>query len=190
MATYNCSNGECIEIANVSCRATQADVGYGCGCERAGQDRRCCIGPTGVTGPAGATGATGATGPIGPTGPAAPAALSDYALVYNAGAQTVPAGGAVSFDSNGTVRGAIAHTANTSDILLGAAGDYEITVGGADEGFAVYLNGVPAPAGRSGEIILTAPAGARLSLVNTSGAEISLPEDRAGNISMVIKRLA
>ena len=88
------------------------------------------------------------------------------------------------------MRGAIAHTANTSDILLGAAGDYEITVGGADEGFAVYLNGVPAPAGRSGEIILTAPAGARLSLVNTSGAEISLPEDRAGNISMVIKRLA
>lgn len=132
----------------------------------------------------------GYTGPIGPTGPAAPAALSDYALVYNAGAQTVPAGGAVSFDSNGTVRGAIAHTANTSDILLGAAGDYEITVGGADEGFAVYLNGVPAPAGRSGEIILTAPAGARLSLVNTSGAEISLPEDGAGNISMVIKRLA
>ena len=120
----------------------------------------------------GYTGPTGPTGPIGPTGPAAPAALSDYALVYNAGAQTVPAGGAVSFDSNGTVRGAIAH------------------VGGADEGFAVYLNGVPAPAGRSGEIILTAPAGARLSLVNTSGAEISLPEDGAGNISMVIKRLA
>ena len=56
MATYNCSNGECIEIANVSCRATQADIGCGCG----GQDRRCCIGPTGVTGPAGATGATGA----------------------------------------------------------------------------------------------------------------------------------
>lgn len=54
MATYNCSNGECIEIANVSCRATQADIGCGCG----GQDRRCCIGPTGVTGPAGATGAT------------------------------------------------------------------------------------------------------------------------------------
>ncbi len=74
MATYNCSNGECIEIANVSCRVTQADVGnvLGCGCGRNGQDRRCCIGPTGVTGPAGATGATGptgATGAVGVTGP-------------------------------------------------------------------------------------------------------------------------
>lgn len=116
--------------------------------------------------------------------------MSDYALVYNAGAQTVPADGAVAFDSNGTMRGAIAHTADSSDILLGSAGDYEITVGGADEGFTVYLNGVPAPAGSSREIILTAPAGSRLSLVNTSGAEISLPESGAGNLSIVIKKLA
>lgn len=127
---------------------------------------------------------------MGPTGPATPAALSDYALVYNAGAQTVPSGGAVAFDSNGTMRGAIAHTPSTSDILLSAAGDYEITVGGADEGFTVYLNGVPAPAGSSRDIILTAPAGSRLSLVNTSGAEITLPEGEAGNLSVVIKKLA
>lgn len=116
--------------------------------------------------------------------------MSDYALVYNTGAQTVPADGAVALDTNGTVRGALTHAASDPEIVLGSAGDYEITVGSGSEGFTVYLNGVPAPAGSSRDIILTAPAGARLSLVNTSGAEINLSENAAGNLSVVVKKLA
>src|SRR6185369_11291820 len=85
-------------------------------------------GATGATGIAGATGATGAgtTGATGPTGAAGGAGgTAEYSYVYNATAQFVIAGAAISFDSNGPATAGITH-GSSSFINIANAGVYKI----------------------------------------------------------------
>lgn len=87
-ACGGCSRGECL--------ASEGSINGGPAGATGAQ------GPTGFTGTLGATGATGATGPASSGGPP----LAEYAVIYrgdpiNGGNQSILAGGAVSFNSDG-----------------------------------------------------------------------------------------
>jgi len=173
-------------------------------------------GPTGPAGPTGPTGPTGAasivpgpTGPTGPIGPAGPSGgLSQYGYIYNTGAQTIPLGAAVVFDTNGILTSGITHTAGLAPITLSAPGDYKVAFSisgvGSDQ-FTVFLNGVPlstatygSGAGtqqNNGQVIVAIVAGDVLTLQNyTSAAAVALQTLAGGtqinvNASIVIEKL-
>jgi BclA C-terminal domain len=157
-------------------------------------------GPTGATGSTGATGATGATGSAG--------GLSQYAYVYNTGAQTVPVGAAVVFDTNGILTGGIAHSAGLAPITVTDPGNYKVafSVSGVEPNqFTVFLNGVPltgatygSGAGtqqNNGQVIVALVAGDVLTLQNfTSAAAVTLQTLAGGtqpnvNASVLIEKL-
>uniref|UniRef100_UPI0038B334A3 BclA C-terminal domain-containing protein n=1 Tax=Aquibacillus kalidii TaxID=2762597 RepID=UPI0038B334A3 len=163
-------------------------------------------GPTGDTGPIGPTGPTGDTGPIGPTGPAG--GLSQYAYIYNLGAQVVPIEADVIFGSNGIITPGITHTPGTSQILVTTPGDYEVTfsVSGVQPNqFSLFLNGSPVTetvygsgAGtqqNNGQAIIAVSAGDVLTLRNhSSSAAVTLQTSAGGtqtnvNASIVLKKL-
>ncbi len=157
-------------------------------------------GPTGPTGPAGPAGATGATGPAG--------GLSEYGYVYNLGAQVVPVGAAVVFDTNGILTGGITHTAGLAPLTITDPGDYKVSfsISGVEPNqFTVFLNGVPltgatygSGAGTQqnvGQVIVTLAMGDVVTIQNyTSAAAVTLQTLAGGsqtsvNASVVIEKL-
>ncbi|MGE4214273.1 MAG: collagen-like protein, partial [Anaerotignaceae bacterium] len=172
-------------------------------------------GATGATGPAGDTGLTGATGPAGDTGltgatgPVGTNGLSEYAYVYNLGAQTVPVDESILFSTNGVIVGTIAHLAGTSTITLGSAGDYAIWFyanGVEPNQFTLFQNGGPVSGAiygsgagtqpNPGMVIITAAAGDVLTLRNhTSDAAVGLQNLAGGtaintNASVLIQKIS
>lgn len=160
-------------------------------------------GAEGVRGPAGVTGATGATGPAGSSG------LSQYAYVYNLGAETVPLDADVTFDSNGVLSPGITHAPGDAGVTLAAAGTYEATfsVSGTEPSqMALCVNGTLVPGSvygsgagtqqNTGQAIFIAPAGAVLTVRNhTSSAAVGLATPIGGtqassNASITIVKLA
>jgi hypothetical protein len=174
-------------------------------------------GTTGATGPGGlqgASGAGGALGPAGPTGPAGAAGptgsngLSEYAYVYNLGAQTVPLEADVIFDAHGVLTSGITHVAGSAGVVLVNAGTYQVTfsVSGTEVSqIAVFVNGVTVPGAiygsgagtqqNTGQTIVTVAAGAVLTIRNhTSSAAVGLATPIGGtqastNASVVIGKL-
>jgi hypothetical protein len=157
-------------------------------------------GPQGPAGPLGPVGPMGPAGPMGPMGPAATVTPPQYGYISNTSAQTVPAAGAVTFDSSSTTSGISLSTSST--ILVSNAGDYRIVfsvsgtaadqftldVNGAAVSKVVILNGQPS----TGHAIITLAAGSILSLVNTSGAAVILQTTNGTtqtNASVLIERL-
>lgn len=169
-------------------------------------------GPIGETGPEGAPGAEGPEGPAGPageTGPAGTSGLSQYAYVYNLGAETVALEADVTFDSNGVLTPGITHAPGDAGVTLATAGTYEVTfsVSGTEPSqMALFVDGVLVPgtiygsgAGtqqNTGQAIFVAPAGAVLTVRNhTSSAAVGLATPIGGteassNASLVIEKLA
>lgn len=172
-------------------------------------------GPAGETGQQGTPGAEGSQGPAGtpgatgPTGPAGSNGLSQYAYIYNLGAETVPLEGDVTFDSNGVLTPGITHALGAAGITLTAAGTYEVTfsVSGTEPSqMALFVNGTLVPgtvygsgAGtqqNTGQAIFVAPAGAVLTVRNhTSSAAVGLATPIGGtqpssNASVVIEKLS
>ena len=109
-------------------------------------------GPTGATGPQGPQGPigpTGATGPQGPVGPAGTPATSQNAMRYQAGTQSVAAGGVLSLstsviNSTGAISaaGATGLTLTPGQYLLGFTADGDLDNAG-ELGAVFALNGVP-----------------------------------------------
>ena len=65
-------------------------------------------------------GVAGATGPTGANG------LSQYAYIYNTGAQVVPIEADISFDTNGVITPGITHATGNAAISVANAGTYEV----------------------------------------------------------------
>jgi hypothetical protein len=101
------------------------------------------VGPIGETGAAGSSGATGPAGPggsarprgadgiPGSTGAAAASGiggLSQYAYVYDLGAQVVPIEAGVAFDTNGPMTPGVTHAPGSADIHVVDAGTYKVSV--------------------------------------------------------------
>ena len=107
-------------------------------------------GPTGPAGPQGLAGATGATGATGPTG--AGVAPSYFDAAANGGAQDVPPGGEVTFQT-AYQSGDFVFSPNTSTITVNTAGvyrvDYALTLrpedGTVNAAYAVAINGLENP---------------------------------------------
>ncbi|EIW20662.1 Collagen triple helix repeat-containing protein, partial [Pelosinus fermentans B4] len=145
-------------------------------------------GATGAAGDAGATGATGTTGATGATGATGLLGLSEYAYVYNLAAQVVALEADITFSDNGVIVGAITHAPGTTSIVLGSAGDYEISfiVAGVEPNqFTLFQNGAPVAGStygsgagtqpNPGTLIITAAAGDVLTVRNhTSAAAVTL----------------
>lgn len=155
-------------------------------------------GATGATGPTGATGATGQTGQTGATG----VTITEYAYIYNLAVQTVITGTAVTFDSNGPLAGTIGHTLGSATILLADAGTYSFNfiVNAAENNtiFSLFVNGVNNAStsyfsyldySNIGQAIITVPAGALITLVNSTGSSVGLAATEV-NASILIERLA
>ena len=176
------------------------------------------VGPTGPTGPAGATGETGPAGATGDTGPAGATGssgaagtngLASYAYIYNLAAQTVAINADVSFDSNGVIAGGITHAPGSADIVLAGAGDYKLTystagtepsqfglfVNGAEVAGSIYASGAGTQQ-NVGQVIITVPAGAVVSVRNhSSAAAVGLATPIGGteasvNASVTIEKLS
>jgi hypothetical protein len=99
--------------------------------------------PPGPPGPQGPQGPPGAQGPAGSQGPAGIAASTDYGYIYQSTAQIVPVGEAVSFDSNGTLFGGIAHVLGDSAITINVTGHYKVmfsVTGEQSNQFALFVN--------------------------------------------------
>jgi hypothetical protein len=150
-------------------------------------------------GPAGSTGATGPTGSNG---------LSQYADVYNLGAQTVALEADLTFDTNGVLTSGITHVAGSAGVVLLNAGTYRVTfsVSATEPSqMALFVNGVVVPGAvygsgagtqqNTGHTIVTVAAGAVLTIRNhTSSAAIGLATPIGGtqgstNASVVIDKL-
>ena len=146
---------------------------------------------------------TGATGPQGPSG-----GLSQYAYVYNEGAQTVAIEADVTFDTNGVMTPGITHAPGTSSIIVTTPGDYLITfsVSGVEPNqFALFVNGVQAVgtvygsgAGtqqNNGQAIITLASGDVITLRNHSSASAVILQTLAGgtqtnvNASIALEKL-
>jgi hypothetical protein len=175
------------------------------------------IGDTGPSGPTGETGLTGDTGPAGDTGPSGPqgdpgpaGGISTYAYLSNTTLETVPVGGAISFDSPSPVTvttiGVDPNFVDLSHYTLIEGGNYRVTF---------VVNGIPATittvgitlspgstyntiytssiagAQTTGEAIITADPGAVISLTNAGATSITLPPGTPNtpNVSMIIERL-
>ncbi len=167
-------------------------------------------GPPGSDGLDGATGPPGATGPAGPQGPAGTSGLSEYAFVYNLGAEVVPLEGDVTFDSNGVSTSGITHALGGAGITLVNAGTYSVafSVSGTEASqFALFVNGATLVPGSvygsgagtqqsTGQTIATFAAGDVLTLRNhTSAAAVGLATPIGGtqpstNASVTIEQLA
>jgi BclA-like protein/collagen triple helix repeat protein len=168
-------------------------------------------GPAGPQGPAGVDGAPGPAGPTGPAGPAGPAGtngLSQYAYVYNLGAETVPVEADVTFDTNGVLTPGITHAPGGAGIVLVNAGTYKVTfsVSAVEPNqMALFVNGTlvsgtvyGSGAGtqqNTGQAIFTVGAGDVLTVRNhTSAAAVSLQAQAGGtqpnaNASVAIEKL-
>ncbi|HEY1537801.1 MAG TPA: hypothetical protein VGF63_00280 [Solirubrobacteraceae bacterium] len=159
-------------------------------------------GARGIQGPAGTTGATGATGAAGAGG------LSEYAFVYNLGAQVVPIEADIAFDTNGPMSAGVTHAPGAAGIQMVNAGIYKFTftVSGVEPSqMAMLLNGVKiagsvygSGAGtqlNAGQAIATVAAGDVLTLRNHSSAAAVTLQTLAGgtqantNASMIIERV-
>ncbi len=169
-------------------------------------------GINGLDGAPGINGTDGAEGPAGPTGETGAAGASgpaSYALIYNTTAQLVAIEGDVVFNTNGVVKGGIAHTAGTAEITLVNSGDYLISFSlSATEinQFSLFLNGAPVAGAlygsgsgsqqNSGQVILTATAGDVVTVRNhTSFTGVNLPSNIGGsqtttNASIMVQQLS
>jgi len=146
------------------------------------------------------TGADGAAGPAG--------GLSEYAYVYNVGAQVVPLEADITFDTNGVLSPGITHAPGTDEIALVNAGIYKVvfSVSGVEPNqMAVFLNGslvagtvYGSGAGtqqNTGQVILTIAAGDVLTVRNhTSSSGVTLQTLAGGtqtstNASVSIEKL-
>ena len=168
-------------------------------------------GATGSAGPqgnAGAPGSSGATGATGATGQTGTNGLSQYAYIYNTDGEIVALEAAINFDSNGITTPGIIHAPTAAGTRLVEAGDYKFTFSVSatqSNQFALFVDGVEAPgatygsgAGTQqniGQVILTVPAGALVTVVNhTSSAGVTLETPAGGtrqnvNASLVIEKL-
>jgi hypothetical protein len=168
-------------------------------------------GAAGPTGPAGAAGTAGAPGPTGPTGAigaTGESGLSEYAYVYNVGAEVVPIEADIGFDTNGILTPGINHAPGAAGIQIVAAGTYEVTfsVSGVEPSqMGLFLNGSVVPgtvygsgAGTqqdTGQAIFAVAAGDVLTLRNhSSSAAVTLQTLAGGtqtsvNASVVIEKL-
>lgn len=161
-------------------------------------------GAVGGTGPAGTNGGTGAAGGTGPQGPAN---VTNFAYVYNTGAETVAIEAAVPFDSNGPMAG-FTHAPGNAGIEVTNSGTYRLTfsVSGVQPSeFAVFVNGAPLPSSiygsgagtqqDNGQMIVTLSANDVLTVVNHSSAAAVTLQTLAGgtqtdvNASVVIDQL-
>jgi hypothetical protein len=152
-------------------------------------------GATGATGPQGPIGPVGPTGPEGPQGPAGPAgtpATSQNAMRYQAGAQTVAAGDALSLSTSEIHSTDEISAADTTGLTL-AAGQYllgfsaDAAIADAGTMGAVFaLNG--APMAYTATLMSTeAAAAARLALgciLNlTAAGTVTVLNNAAGDVS-------
>ena len=145
---------------------------------------------------------------MGAPGPAGSGGLSDYAYVYNVGAQVVALEADVSFDSNGVLTPGITHSLGGTGITLANAGDYKISysVSGTEPNqMALFVNGTlltgtiyGSGAGtqqNTGQAIVAIGAGDILTLRNhTSAAAVGLASVIGGpqanvNASVTIEKL-
>lgn len=171
-------------------------------------------GPTGATGNPGATGATGPTGLQGPTGTTGETggAFSDFAYIYNTGAQSVAQNASITYSANGILSGGISHSAGTANITIGTAGTYVILfyelVNQSETSrciYQVYINAVAQPSAlysneaaedsevvNPGRCMLTLGAGDIITIRNVSTGTSVLDTSPAGtvNASVLIFRLA
>ncbi len=156
-------------------------------------------GPTGAQGPVGPQGLTGVTGA---TGPEISSTLID-AIWVTGGLSSLANGAAVPFDNIRTDRGNISYNQGTREFIINETGYYLvnwwIATGGIPApstiNFALRLNGVtqsqsasPLGTGQvSGTaVVWVAQAPSTLTLVNDSGAAISIPATAAqGDITIV-----
>ncbi|MEL7624305.1 MAG: hypothetical protein AAGU12_12020 [Clostridiales bacterium] len=156
-------------------------------------------GPTGAQGPVGPQGLTGVTGA---TGPEISSTLIDTIWVGGA-LSSLANGAAVPFDNIRTDRGNISYNQGTREFIINETGYYLvnwwIATGGIPApstiNFALRLNGVtqsqsasPLGTGQvSGTaVVRVAQAPSTLTLVNDSGAAISIPATAAqGDITIV-----
>jgi hypothetical protein len=107
-------------------------------------------GSPGSNGTAGAVGSQGIQGIPGPTGSLA----SAFGFVYQSASQGVPAGGQVTWNTNGPLSG-VTHTAGTSSIVVDAAGTYVVdwktgfgsSISGSGCHYCLLVNNIAAPGG-------------------------------------------
>jgi hypothetical protein len=156
-------------------------------------------GAVGATGPAGATGATGDTGPAG--------GISQYAYIYNSGAEFIAPSAPLLFDTNGPMSSGIIHVAGTSAVTLAESGTYKISywMSGSPTiptpSLALTLNGIQVPgtqftesttgASVNGEAMITATAGDVLNVINLSPIIAPLPSTPPNvNASLLIEKMS
>ncbi len=161
----------------------------------------------GVQGDIGPAGATGGTGPPGPPGPAS-SGLTEYAYVYNEGAEVVAIEAALTFDRNGVMTPGITHAPGDAGIRFVNAGTYKVTFsmsGVEPSQMALFVNGVVVPgtvygsgAGTQpniGQAILILGAGDVLTVRNHSSAAAVTLQTLAGgtqtneNASIIVEKL-
>ena len=186
-------------------QGVQGDIGPAAGATGPGD-----TGPQGlqgVQGDIGPAGATGGTGPPGPPGPAS-SGLTEYAYVYNEGAEVVAIEAALTFDRNGVMTPGITHAPGDAGIHFVNAGTYKVTFsmsGVEPSQMALFVNGVVAPgtvygsgAGTQpniGQAILILGAGDVLTVRNHSSAAAVTLQTLAGgtqtneNASIIVEKL-
>jgi hypothetical protein len=125
-----------------------------------------------------------------------PTSTANYAYVYNEGAETVPIGSSIDFDSNGPLLG-FTHAPGTDGIVAITAGVYliDFSVSGVEPGqFALFDNGAlisgstyGSGAGtqiNSGQVLVTLSPGDVVTLVNHVSAAAVTLQTLAGGSSM------
>ena len=159
------------------------------------------IGPAGPAGPPGLPGPpSGLPGPAGPVGPAATVTPPQYGHFSNINAETVSAGSAVTFAAYFSTDGL--SLTGSSSIVVSNAGEYRVVFsvsGTAANQFTLEVNGTPAiemedrgSLPNTGHGLVTLASGDILTLVNTSGAAVTLqtPSDSTqSNASIFVERL-
>jgi hypothetical protein len=165
-------------------------------------------GPAGPAGPSGSTGDAGPAGATGATGPAGSGGISEYAYVFNQGAQVVPIEADVQFDRNGLMTAGITHAPGNAGIQFIGAGTYKVTFsasGVEPSQMALFINGAMVDgsvygsgAGTQpliGQVIVQVGAGDVLTLRNHSSAAAVTLQTLAGgtqtnaNASIAVERL-
>ncbi len=150
----------------------------------------------------------GPQGPAGPPGANGTAASTDYGYIYQSTAQIVPVETDVTFDTNGAIFGAIAHTVGDAGITVNTIGDYKVVfsvTGQQANQFALFVDGTLFPGTiygsnstdqqNTGFAIITVSAPVTLTLRNhTSAGSVSLETLSGGTeanvtASMLIQRL-
>jgi hypothetical protein len=82
--------------------------------------------------------------PPGPQGIPGTAASTDYGYIYQSTAQIVPLENAITFDTNGTLFGGIAHTLGDAEITITTPGNYKVifsVTGQQANQFTLFVNG-------------------------------------------------